>query len=56
MVALAHSFGVKVVAEGVETKEQLERLRELGCDEYQGFLFSPAVNSVQLEELARSKA
>ncbi|HET7763622.1 MAG TPA: EAL domain-containing protein [Burkholderiales bacterium] len=56
VVALAHSFGVKVVAEGVETKEQLEHLRELGCDEYQGFLFSPAVNSAHLEELARSKA
>jgi EAL domain-containing protein (putative c-di-GMP-specific phosphodiesterase class I) len=40
----------------VETQEQLERLRELGCDEYQGFLFSPAVNSARLEELARSKA
>jgi diguanylate cyclase (GGDEF)-like protein/PAS domain S-box-containing protein len=52
VVALAHSFGVKVVAEGVETKEQLERLRELGCDEYQGFLFSPAVSPAQLEKLA----
>jgi diguanylate cyclase (GGDEF)-like protein/PAS domain S-box-containing protein len=54
MVALAHSFGVMVVAEGVETKEQLVRLRELGCDEYQGFLFSPAVNPDQLEKLARA--
>ena len=52
VVALAHSFGVKVVAEGVETKEQLERLRELGCDEYQGFLFSPAVPAAELERLA----
>jgi diguanylate cyclase (GGDEF)-like protein/PAS domain S-box-containing protein len=56
VVALAHSFGVKVVAEGVETQEQLERLRDLGCDEYQGFLFSPAVNPARLEELARSAA
>ena len=52
VVALAHSFGVKVVAEGVETKEQLERLRELGCDEYQGFLFSAAVFAPELERIA----
>jgi diguanylate cyclase (GGDEF)-like protein/PAS domain S-box-containing protein len=52
VVALAHSFGVKVVAEGVEAKEQLARLRELGCDEYQGFLFSPAVSAAELEKLA----
>jgi diguanylate cyclase (GGDEF)-like protein/PAS domain S-box-containing protein len=54
VVALAHSFGVKVVAEGVESKAQLERLRELGCDEYQGFLFSPAVSPSELEKLAAS--
>ena len=53
VVALAHSFGVKVVAEGVETQDQLLRLRELGCDEYQGFLFSPAVSAAELEKLAR---
>jgi EAL domain-containing protein (putative c-di-GMP-specific phosphodiesterase class I) len=52
VVALAHSFGVKVVAEGVETRDQLARLRELGCDEYQGFLFSPAVPPAELERLA----
>ena len=52
VVALAHSFGVKVVAEGVESKDQLARLRELGCDEYQGFLFSPAVAAADLESLA----
>ena len=32
-----------MVAEGVETLEQLEPLRELGCDQYQGFYCSPAV-------------
>jgi diguanylate cyclase (GGDEF)-like protein/PAS domain S-box-containing protein len=52
VVALAHSFGVKIVAEGVESKEQLERLRELGCDEYQGFLFSAAVSAAEVERLA----
>jgi EAL domain-containing protein (putative c-di-GMP-specific phosphodiesterase class I) len=40
IVKLAHSMRVKVVAEGVETLEQAELLRRLGCDEMQGFLFS----------------
>jgi diguanylate cyclase (GGDEF)-like protein/PAS domain S-box-containing protein len=40
IVALAHTFGMKVVAEGVETDQQLRLLRKLGCDRVQGFLFS----------------
>ena len=52
VVALAHSFGVKIVAEGVESEEQLARLRDLGCDKYQGFLFSAAVPPAELEKLA----
>jgi EAL domain-containing protein (putative c-di-GMP-specific phosphodiesterase class I) len=43
MIAMAHQLRLGVVAEGVESKEQLGFLRERGCDEYQGFLFSPAV-------------
>jgi EAL domain-containing protein (putative c-di-GMP-specific phosphodiesterase class I) len=38
MVSLAHSLGMRVVAEGVETAEQLQLLRTLQCDEVQGFL------------------
>ncbi|MDX1775200.1 MAG: EAL domain-containing protein [Desulfobulbales bacterium] len=40
VVLLAHSMDLKVVAEGVETEEQLEVLRQQGCDYVQGFLFS----------------
>lgn len=43
IIALGHSLDLKVVAEGVETQRQLEILRKLGCDEYQGFLCSEAV-------------
>lgn len=45
MVALAQRLDLEVVAEGVETDAQLATLRELGCNAYQGFLFSEAVAS-----------
>ncbi len=40
VVALGRGLNMTVVAEGVETQEQLEKLRSLGCDEMQGYLFS----------------
>src|SRR5215472_15586461 len=59
IVSLAHNLRLKVVAEGVETSEQLELLRSLGCHQYQGFCFSPAVPAPQFAELliaSRKKA
>ncbi len=46
MIQLARILGTRVLAEGVETEQQLELLRDLGCDLAQGFLFSPAVFDV----------
>jgi diguanylate cyclase (GGDEF)-like protein/PAS domain S-box-containing protein len=43
IISLAHTLKLDVVAEGVETPDQLRLLRSLGCDEYQGFLFGKAV-------------
>ncbi len=48
-VVLAHAMGMKVVAEGVETEEQLEFLRGLHCQEYQGYLFSRPIPADQVE-------
>jgi EAL domain-containing protein (putative c-di-GMP-specific phosphodiesterase class I) len=47
IISLAHSLHLKVIAEGVETPEQLALLAELGCDQYQGFYFSPALEPAQ---------
>lgn len=46
VVALGHSLGLKVVAEGVEDTEQLAILREMGCDEGQGFLWAKPMSAV----------
>jgi EAL domain-containing protein (putative c-di-GMP-specific phosphodiesterase class I) len=40
IVSLAHAFGMQAVAEGVETAEQLQALRRVGCDQAQGYLFA----------------
>jgi len=48
IVMLARNLGLRVVAEGVECNRQAEHLRELGCDEAQGFLYAPALVAVEL--------
>jgi EAL domain-containing protein (putative c-di-GMP-specific phosphodiesterase class I) len=50
IINLGHSLGLRVIAEGVETEGQLERLRAFGCDEVQGHLISPPVSAEALEE------
>jgi diguanylate cyclase (GGDEF)-like protein len=55
IISLAHSLKLKVVAEGVESTEQLEFLKTLGCDQYQGFHYSKALPVSEFEALVRSK-
>jgi diguanylate cyclase (GGDEF)-like protein len=55
IVSLAHSLRLKVVAEGVETNEQLNFLTALGCDQYQGFHYSPALQAQDFEGLLRTR-
>ncbi|HWF35125.1 MAG TPA: EAL domain-containing protein, partial [Solirubrobacteraceae bacterium] len=50
-VALAHSLGLHVIAEGIEDSTQLQRLRTLGCEYGQGFLFSPPLTGAETEML-----
>jgi diguanylate cyclase (GGDEF)-like protein/PAS domain S-box-containing protein len=54
VVGMARALNLSVVAEGIETREQAEALRELGCDIGQGFLFAKAVPAEELEDLAQS--
>lgn len=50
-IALAHNLGMRVVAEGIETKEQLVHLKTAGCDEVQGYYFSRPVTADKAREL-----
>jgi diguanylate cyclase (GGDEF)-like protein len=51
IIALAMNMGLKVVAEGVETEEQLEHLKDMECGYGQGFLFSHPMTAEETEEL-----
>jgi diguanylate cyclase len=53
IISLAHGLRLKVIAEGVESEEQLGILKRMGCDQYQGFYRSPAVPAAEIERFAR---
>ncbi len=55
MVSMAKVLRLRVVVEGVETEEQREFLREIGCDEIQGFLFSSAITAEELSAMLRNQ-
>jgi diguanylate cyclase (GGDEF)-like protein len=56
IVSLAHTLGLKVIAEGVEEDEQRRLLGELGCDQIQGFLVSRPLPAEQIEPLLKKAA
>jgi diguanylate cyclase (GGDEF)-like protein/PAS domain S-box-containing protein len=55
VTALGRSLGISTTAEGVETAEQLSLLRSEGCNEVQGFLFSPALPAAEVEKMLRRR-
>ncbi len=56
VISLSHKLGMEVMAEGVETKEQLDYLSENGCDYIQGYLLSKPVEKEQIEPIYRDNA
>ncbi len=55
IIKMAKTLKLKVLAEGVETRLQLECLKDFQCDEFQGFLFSPPVPAAQIPSLLEVK-
>ncbi|MBE9138947.1 EAL domain-containing protein [Nodosilinea sp. LEGE 07088] len=56
IIELGHGLGMRVLAEGVETDDQLAYLRAIGCDEVQGYLFQPPMPAIQAEEFLQRVA
>ena len=55
VISLAHNLNMRVIAEGVETREQVQFLTERGCDEMQGYFFSRPVNADAFTALLRER-
>ena len=51
IITLAHTLNIKAIAEGVETKEQLEKLRALGCEFAQGYFFAKPLNVEKVKQM-----
>ena len=56
IIALGHNLKLKVIAEGVETREQMDFLRDHDCDQMQGYYFSPALSQETLQQMVTSDA
>jgi EAL domain-containing protein (putative c-di-GMP-specific phosphodiesterase class I) len=56
VISLCHSIGIECVAEGVEQPEQLQCLRDMGCDYYQGYLFAKPMPMSALASIVDDEA
>ena len=54
VISMAKALHLSVVAEGVETEEQADFLKELGCEDMQGYLYSKPLPAAELRELLRT--
>lgn len=55
LIAMSHQLKIKTLAEGVETQEQLNFLKEHGCDEIQGYIFSKPLRAPEFEQVIREE-
>lgn len=55
IINLSHSLNLTVIAEGAETKEQVDLLKSLGCDQIQGYFFYKALPADDIESLLRAQ-
>jgi EAL domain-containing protein (putative c-di-GMP-specific phosphodiesterase class I) len=55
IITMAHTLGLEVIAEGVETEDQRQYLLQNGCMHFQGYLFSKPLPIEQVEALIQSK-
>jgi EAL domain-containing protein (putative c-di-GMP-specific phosphodiesterase class I) len=55
IIEMSRALGLQVIAEGVETEPQRAFLREAGCDQFQGFLYAPALDPLSFEERVRGQ-
>lgn len=56
IIAMSHSLGLKVLAEGVESKLQLEKLKKLNCEDYQGYYFSKPIAVEEFEKMLHEQS
>jgi EAL domain-containing protein (putative c-di-GMP-specific phosphodiesterase class I) len=54
IISLARAYELHTIAEGVETRQQMQILYALGCEQSQGFLHSPPLPALDLEEMLRT--
>jgi EAL domain-containing protein (putative c-di-GMP-specific phosphodiesterase class I) len=54
IVLIGHNLGMRVLAEGVETPEQLAFLRDCACDEFQGYLYRPPLPAATVPDFLAS--